>query len=401
MKNVIPIGPFHPLQEEPENFLLTVDGETVVDIEVNIGYVHKGHEILCQNKTWDQIPFVVERICGICSVTHTVCYCHAVEDLANVEIPPRGQYIRTIIGELERVHSHLLWAGLAGHFIGYNTVFMWAWKYREPVLDVIEKLTGGRNNTSALRIGGVRRDLPEEYFEETLEVMDLVIEKTDMLLHAVVDDPVIHARLKGVGILTKEDARRYCVVGPTARASGVDTDIRRDEPYGCYDKVDWKVILQEDGDVFAKAAVRLLELIESAKIIKQAINDIPGGPWFVDVGDIPPGEGVGKYEAPRGEDIHYVRSDGSNMPVRHKIRAPSYVNIPSFKASCIGESISDVTITLAAVDPCYSCTERMIRVKNKKDDNILTYTDLVRLSQEKTKKVAKKIGERSDLIIKI
>jgi len=401
MKSVIPVGPYHPLQEEPENFMLTVDGETVIDIEFFTGYNHKGHEILCQSKTWDQIPFVVERICGICSVSHTVCYCHAVEDLAKVEVPPRGLYIRTILGELERIHSHLLWVGLAGHFIGYNTVFMWAWKYREAVLDVFEKLTGGRNNTAALRIGGVRRDLPEEHFEETLQVMDIVIEKTGMLLKAVENDPVIHARLKNVGVLTKEDARRYCVVGPTARASGVFTDIRYDEPYGCYDKVDWDVIVIDDGDVYAKAAVRLLETIESAKIVKQAINDIPDGPWYVDIGDIPVGEGVGKYEAPRGEDIHYVRSDGSNMPLRHKIRAPSYINIPSFKASCIGETISDVTITLASVDPCYSCTERMISVKDKRNDNIYGWNDLLRLSREKTKKIAKKLGVKPELELKL
>src|SRR4030043_91889 len=156
MRSIIPIGPFHPLQDEPENFLLTVEGETVVDIDVNIGYIHKGIELLAQQKTYDQTVFLVERICGICSITHTVCFCNAVEDLLKVEIPERAKYIRTILGEIERIHSHLLWMGLAGHFIGYNTVFMWTWKYREPILDLFEKFLGNRNNYENFCVGGWR-----------------------------------------------------------------------------------------------------------------------------------------------------------------------------------------------------------------------------------------------------
>jgi NADH-quinone oxidoreductase subunit D len=219
-----------------------------------------------------------------------------------------------------------------------------------------------------------------------------------MLLGAVVDDPVLHSRTKNVGVLTYEQAKNWCVVGPTARASGVDTDVRRDEPYAAYDELDWKVIVLKDGDVFAKAAVRLLELLESIKIIEQCIKQFPKGPILADVRSIPVGEGIGRYEAPRGEDIHYVRSNGTNMPERWKVRAPSYVNIPSFHASCIGQTISDVTITLASCDPCYSCTERMAVAVDAHSKKVLyTGDDLVRMGQEKTRRIAKELGRPADL----
>jgi membrane-bound hydrogenase subunit alpha len=217
-----------------------------------------------------------------------------------------------------------------------------------------------------------------------LKELDEIERKMDMRIKAVLDDPVIHARLKGVGVLTKEDAVKFAVTGPTARGSGLAIDVRRDDPYAAYDDLDWKVITRPEGDVLAKTIVRLLEIIEAIKIIRQAAKKIPDGPIAVDVKDIPPGEGVGHAEAPRGETVHYVRSDGGNRPTRHKVRAPSYVNVPSFKASCIGSDIADVTITLAAVDPCYSCTERLAVVENKDNKIICDGEGLLRLSREKT-----------------
>jgi len=325
-----------------------------------------------------------------------------VENLLGIQVPKRAAYIRTILGELERCHSHLLWAGLAGHFLGYNTVFMWAWKYREPVLDLLEALTGNRRTASIMKVGGVRRDLDEQHFPMVLEVMSTLRGKMQMLLDAVTDDPVIHSRTKNVGVLTYEAAVDWCVVGPTARASGVDTDVRRDEPYGAYQDVDWKVILAKDGDVFAKVAVRLLEIIESTKIVEQCVKQFPKSSILNEVRDIPVGEGIGRYEAPRGEDIHYVRSNGTNMPERWKVRAPSNVNVPSFHASCIGESISDVTITLASCDPCYSCTERMaVAVAPDSKKLLHSFADLVRMGQEKTRAIARELGRPAELPLKL
>jgi len=396
-RRVIQIGPFHPLLEEPVGFQLTVEGERVVDVDARMDYIHKGIERLAQERTYDMVPILLERICGICSVTHSVCFCNAAEDLLQLEVPPRANHIRTIIGELERIHSHLLWVGLAGHFIGYNTVFMWAWKYREPVCDVFEMLTGHRQNSALPMVGGVRRDIPEAYFDEALRVMDRVDEQVKMLTAAVLDDPVLAARLKGIGVLTAQEVVDWGVVGPTARASGVDTDVRRDDPYASYAELDWKVITTENGDVFDKAVVRLLELTESISIVRQCLQNMPKGEINQGQQHIPRGEGVGRYEAPRGEDIHYLRSNGTNMPERLKVRAPSYTNIASFKASCIGESISDVTITLAACDPCYSCTERTAVVKGVDGVETHTFQDLVRLSQHTTRALAREMGRRPDL----
>jgi len=387
-KPVLAVGPFHPLQEEMEFFQLTVDGEKVTDIDVRISYNHRGIEKLSETLQFDQVPFLVSRICGICSASHPLAYVQAVEELAGIKPPERALYVRTIINELERIHSHILWVGLAGHFIGYDTVFMWAWKYREPVLDLLEEITGNRNNYGNVKVGGCREDVPDELKPKILKELDKIEKKMEMLTKAVLDDPILHARLKGVGVLTKEAAIKYAVVGPTARASGIAIDVRRDDPYAAYADLGWEVISVPEGDVFAKAVVRLLETFESIKMVRQALNRLPGGPVTVEVKQIPPGEAVGHAEAPRGETFHYVRSDGGNRPIRHKVRAPSYVNVPSFKASCIGADIADVTITLAAVDPCYSCTERLA-VVDRHGSILRDYEALLQLSRDKTAKIRK------------
>ncbi len=394
MSQIVPIGPYHPLLEEPEFFTLKVEGERVVDMDVRIGYNHRGIEKLAESKTWDQDTFLVERVCGICSTSHPIAYVNAVEDLLELEIPERAKFIRSVVAEMERLHSHLLWVGLAGHFIGYNTVFMWAWKYREPVLEIFERITGNRNHYAMMRIGGVRKDILKEDIPDFLKALDELAKKNEMLTKAVIDDPVLHARLKGVGVLSKKDAVEYSVLGPTARGSGYDIDVRRDAPYAAYDLVDWQVITFQEGDVFAKAAVRLLENAESIKIIKQCLErlqELPEGDFFVPVEEIPVGEGIGHGEAPRGEVFHYVRSDGSNCPIRHKIRAPTFQNLPSFKASCIGETIADVALITAAIDPCYCCTERMVAVDVDSGKRLFNGQDLVRLCQEKTERIRDKM----------
>jgi len=387
----VPIGPYHPLQEEPEFFTLTVDGETVVDIDVQIGYNHRGIEKLSERKSFDQATFVVERICGICSTSHPYAYSRAVEDIISLEVPLRAKYIRTIIAEGERVHSHLLWLGLAGHFLGYNTVYMWAWKLREEILDVMEALSGNRNNYAMFKPGGVRRDIKKEDIPPAIRKLDAIIPTLEMLKKAVMDDPVLHARTKGVGVLTKEEAINFCAVGPNARASGVAKDIRKNCPYGAYDRLNWEMIVTENGDVFDKAVVRILETFQSINIAKRCLLALPDTEIDAKIKTIPPGEGIGQIEAPRGECFHYVRSDGTNRPARHKIRAPTFMNLPTYKATVVGETISDATIILAAIDPCYCCTERMA-VRNLKGKTIYNGEELVRLSQAKTEKLKSKLG---------
>ncbi len=390
-KRIVPIGPYHPLQEEPEFFKLIVEGEKVVGLEIHIGYNHRGHEFISQKLTYDQIPFLVERICGICSNSHPLACVLAIEDAAHIKVPERANYIRTIVHELERIHSHLLWLGLAGHFIGYNTVWMWAWRYREPVLDLFEMITGNRNHYAMNKVGGVRRDILPAQIPDIEKGLNLVEQKVTMLTKAILDDPVIHARLENVGILTKEQAIDYGVLGPTARASGYAIDVRKDEPHCAYDKIDWNMIVVEEGDVFAKAKVRLLECLESVKIIRQCLKQMPDGPIQNRVDEIPPGEGIGRAEAPRGEVFHYIRSNGTNSPVRHKVRAPSFMNLPCNEVAVKGYSIADATLCLAAIDPCYCCTDRIVVF----EDNKFLYSSkrLLELSWEKTKKLQEKYNK--------
>jgi NADH-quinone oxidoreductase subunit D len=397
-KTLIPVGPYHPLQEEPELFKLYCDGEIVKDIQWVTGYNHRSIEKLSESKTYDQVFFLVERICGICSTSHPFAFANAVEEITGIEPTDRAKYIRSIIGELERIHSHLLWVGLAGHFLGYNTVFMWAWKYREPVLDLFEMITGNRNSYAMFKVGGVRRDIENAKIEAIRKVLEDVKRKTDLLTGAVMDDPVIHSRLKGVGILTKQDVIDYAAVGPTARASGVAIDVRKDDPYAAYPLVDWKVITAREGDVFAKAEVRLMEMYESVSIIEQCLKGLEKekeGTIEIKINEIPEGMGHGRAEAPRGEVFHFVVSDGSNSPARHKIRAPSYVNIATFKKSCIGQTIADATITLAGVDPCYCCTERMASAYDScTGERIMNTKDLIDRSISRSLEIKEELNKR-------
>lgn len=391
MSEIIPIGPYHPLQEEPEFFKLHVEGETVIKVDIEIGYNHRGIEKLAEGKSWDQVVFLVERICGICSTSHPAASINAMEDLGGIQAPERAQYIRTMICELERIHSHLLWLGLAGHFIGYNTVWMWVWKYREIVCDLLEKMTGNRQSYAMFKAGGIRRDILQEDIPFIRTSLDKLKPAVDLFKGAVMDDPVIHARTKGIGILTKEQAINYCVVGPTARPSGIAIDVRKDDPYFAYGDLDFNMIVLEDGDIYSKVVCRILEMYESIKIIEQCMNRMKPGIIDLKIKELPEGEGIGRAEAPRGEVYHYIRSDGSNYPVRYKVRAPSYTNIFSNEVACVGEQIADAALVLAAVDPCYCCTER-VSIVDKHKERIFYSQDLLNLSHKKTEQIKKEMG---------
>ena len=391
-RTIIPVGPYHPIQEEPEFFQLTVEGERVVDMDVRISYNHRGIEKLCQDLTYDQIPILLARICGICSASHPMAFCQALEDLCGAEVPLRARYIRSIICEMERLHSHLLWAGLAGHFIGYNTVFMWVWKYREPVLDWFERAFGNRNNYENFCVGGVRRDLPDNEKEPLRKLLDELVPKLKMLFNAILDDPILGLRLRGIGVLSKEDARQWCTTGPTVRGSGLHIDVRANEPYAAYDLVDWEVATREEGDVMAKMLVRLSECIEADKIIRECLDQMEPGPIRTEVRDMPRGEGIGHAEAPRGETFHYVCSNGTNYPERYKVRAPTYVNLPSFKAQVIGEELADAMLIVAAMDPCYSCTERVAVVEPRRSGvRHIGQRELLEMSRAKTERIRRQL----------
>ncbi len=364
-KITVPLGPQHPALEEPESFQLLLEGERIAAATVAIGYNHRGMEKAAESRTYLQDVYLMERICGICSHSHSSCFVQTVEMLAGVEVPKRGLYLRAMIGELERIHSHLLWLGIAGHEIGFMTLFMYSWRDREVVMDILEMLTGNRVNYGMNTIGGVRRDITPEQAEEVLKALDKLEERTKYYAQLAMGEKTIELRLSGVGKLSKEDGLRLDATGPVLRAAGVAKDVRKDDPYGIYSELDFKVITDDHADVFGRTVVRILELMESYKIVRQILKQIPEGPISVKVPSrIPAGEAFARVEAPRGEDVHYTRSNGSDKPDRVKVRAPTLANSASIAHMMEGGYLADAPIVIAAIDPCFSCTDRSIKVKD-------------------------------------
>lgn len=372
----IPIGPQHPALKEPESFLLTMHGEKIAEMTVRLGYNHRGIEKACEGQTYIRDLYLIERVCGICSHSHATCFIQAVEEIAALEVPKRANYIRTLIAELERVHSHLLWLGVAGHEIGFDTLLMYAWRDREVVMDILAMLTGNRVNYSMNTLGGVRRDITTEQIPQILKAVDTLEERTKYYIQVATEETTIIKRLSNVGVLSYDDAVHLGAVGPTARASGVDRDTRRDDPYAAYGELTFNVITDKHCDVYGRAVVRLGELMESYKMIRQLLANLPDGPITVKAPrKIPAGEAFSRYEAPRGEDVHYVKANGSDRPERVKVRAPTLANVQVVAHMLKDEYLADMPIVVAAIDPCFSCTDRLVSIEDgsASGKNIMTW----------------------------
>ncbi|MEM3017724.1 MAG: nickel-dependent hydrogenase large subunit [Candidatus Bathyarchaeia archaeon] len=366
MSSIFPIGPFHPALKEAANFRLEVEGERVVGGDFKLGYMHRGIEELATRKSYHSNIFLVERVCGICNTVHSTCYTQTVEALMAIEPPERAKYIRTIVFETERLQSHLLWFGVGMHEIGYDTAYMFMWREREHAVDILEAVCGKRVNLGINTIGGTRRDITADRQRLITAKLDRIERSAKKIERLLLEDGVLKARVKGVGVLTRDEAKRLCVVGPTARGSGVDIDVRRDDPYAAYPYLDFEVPVEENGDVLSRTLVRLKELFQSIRIIRDAMRHLPEG--SISVGELPfpkVGEAFGRVEAHRGELAYYIRSNGTNCPERVKIRTPSVVNNNSILPMVIGETIADVPIILASIDPCFSCTDRLTLVDTK------------------------------------
>jgi len=375
----IPVGPQHPALKEPEGFSLALKGEKIMGVDIRLGYNHRGIEKACEERTYIQDVYLIERICGICSHAHSTCFVQAVEEIAGIEVPKRALYIRTLIAELERIHSHLLWLGVAGHEIGFDTLLMYTWRDREIVMDILALLTGNRVNYGINKIGGVKRDISGEEMKEILKGIDTLEERTKYYIEVTTQETTIIKRLSGVGVLNYDDALKLDAVGPTARASGVPRDVRRDDPYAAYNEITVNVITDSHGDVYGRTVVRVKELMESYQIVRQCIKNLPDGPLEIKAPrKIPAGEALSRYEAPRGEDVHYVKSNGSEKPERVKVRAPTLANVQAVKHMLKNRFLADMPIVVAAIDPCFSCTDRLIFINNlnSKNEKIMTWADL-------------------------
>jgi membrane-bound hydrogenase subunit alpha len=400
----LPLGPLHPALHEPIRLDLSIDGEEIIDVDVAAGQVHRGIEWIGMNRNNPvQTIYLAERVCGICSACHPFAFVLAIEMAAGIEVPPRAEYIRVILAEIERIHSHLLWAGVAGHEIGFESLFYYVWRAREKVMDLTEYLTGNRNSKALFQIGGVRRDITAEQLPVIREALDYYKSVFDEMKSLFLDDPTVKMRTRHVGVISTEDAQRLCIVGPTARASGVPIDTRQDHAYSAYADLNVKAITPDIitgevvGDVYDRIVVRLLEVKQSIEIIEQSVAAMPEGDLVSEpkiakllaVLKKAEGEAVARVEAPRGENLHYVRMKaGDDSLEAWKIRAPTYANLQSVKTMLLGGQIADVPIAFASLDPCMSCTNRAVVVDTHSGDrSTLDGEQLHALSVEKTRRL--------------
>lgn len=397
----IPIGPIHPALKEPIRFTFKVEGERIRGVEIRPGFAHRGVEFMGMKRNLIQVLYLSERICGICSISHPIAITLAVEQAAGIEVPPRAQYLRVIYSELERIHSHLLWAGVAAHELGFDTLLHLTWKVREQVLDVLEELSGNRIDYALPIYGGVRRDIAPSQVPKVEAMIRYYRGLLEELLDAFLRDRSVEARTRNVGVLTPAEADALCAVGPTARASGLAKDVRQDRPYLVYGELGVKAITPRDygleprGDVYDKAVVRLLEVGQSLDLIERCLAEMPDGE-ITSFPKIPAllahlkkaeGEGLGWHEAPRGEVIHYIRlAGGVEEPVVWKVKAPTYSNLMSWVPMFRDQEVADIPIIAASIDPCMCCMDR-VHIVDEAAEATLLKEDLLRLSRAKTDRI--------------
>jgi ech hydrogenase subunit E len=382
-KFIVPIGPQHPALKEPGHFEFTVDGEIVKGASVRLGYVHRGIEKGCEQRSWIQDIYLLERICGICSHSHATAFVLGVEKLAKVNVPPRAQAIRTLFLELERIHSHFLWLGVAAHEGGFDTLFMYSWRDRETVMDILENLSGNRVNYSANLLGGVKYDVDEKQADEIRKGVDFLEERAHYYLKVVTTDETFLGRTRNIGLMSLEQAVTLDAIGPTARASGLARDVRVDAPYAAYPDFPVNLVTDTRCDLVGRFVVRINELFESYRLIRLILDNLPAGDLTTKVPRrIPEGEAISRLEAPRGELFYFLKSNGSDKPERVKVRTPSLCNWASVVNLAIGHNLADIPMILAGIDPCFSCNDRSVTIRNPRGSQVWSWEELRRYGIE-------------------
>lgn len=356
-RTTIPFGPQHPVLPEPIQLKLTLDNETVVDAVPHIGYVHRGVEKAGERMDFGQNVFLVERICGICSFIHALCYCQGIEKLMGVEVPPRARYLRVIWSELHRMQSHHLWLGLLADAFGYESLFMQFWRNRERLMDIFERTAGSRVIISTCSIGGVRRDISVENLQYILDELKVIEQTLDDAVDVVLNDKTIRARTVGKGVLTAQQAIELGAVGPVLRGTGVAVDARTDG-FAAYGELGIEPVTEDGGDSYARTKVRARECYQSLDLVRRAIERLPDGDIAVRPRGRPDGRTISRVEQPRGELIYLIAADGSARLDRLRIRTPTFANVPPLVAMLPGCEMADVPVITLSIDPCISCTER-------------------------------------------
>lgn len=356
----IPVGPLHVALEEPMYFRIDVQGETVEHVNITAGHVHRGVEYLITKRNVFQNVVLTERICSLCSNSHPQAYSMAIEQIAGIKVPPRAEYLRAIADEIKRVASHLFNVGILAHLVGFESMFMHVMEVRERMQDIKETIFGNRMDIGANTIGGVRYDIDPANIGYLREQLDALVPEVDEIIKIYNTDASILRRTKGIGVLSYDQAIDCGVIGPVARAAGVNYDVRVKAPYAAYDRLEVPVHTLKDGDVWSRAMIRLLEARTAIDLIRQCLDALPEGPTVAteERPAIPPGEAIAKCEAPRGELIYYVRMTDSPKPERVKWRVPSFPNWDALGIMLKKSKVSDIAIIVNSIDPCISCTER-------------------------------------------
>jgi ech hydrogenase subunit E len=356
---VVPFGPQHPVLAEPIQFELRLRDEVVTEAILGLGYVHRGIEAEAERRPFDEDLLLLERVCGICSVAHAVAYAQAVEALADIEISRRARLLRVLFFELTRLHSHLLWLGLAADAIGFEALFQSCWRVREGILDLFSATAGNRVIIGITALGGVRCDIPDGRQPLVREALDRAERGLAEIAPFVLGNEAVARRLAGVGVISYDDALVLGTVGPTARASGVAIDVRQ-SGYAAYDELPIEPIVELAGDALARVVVRWREMAQAIALCREALDRLHGlaGPLRVRVPAVLHGEATSRVEAPRGELFYYVAADGSGHPTRVRVRTPTFANLPAVLKMLPGTQMAAVPVALLSIDPCLSCTER-------------------------------------------
>ena len=359
-RTVVPFGPQHPVLPEPVHLDLEMEDEKVVRAIPRIGYIHRGLEKLVEKRDYTQFVYVTERICGICSFGHSMGYSQCIEQLMGIEVTERAEYLRAIFHELSRIHSHLLWLGLAADAFGFESLFMHCWRLREEVLDIFEACTGGRVIFSACDVGGFRQEISDEELAGIVVTLEKLRDEYTSIALTFLEDTSVKDRMVGCGYLSKQQAIESSAVGPFARASGVATDERLNG-IGAYGELAaFEPVLSEQGDCYARCDVRVREVLQSIDIIAELVDKIPAGDVMVPVKGQPKAgtETMMTLEQPRGMCFYYAKGNGTKFLERMRIRTPTSQNLAGLVAALAGCDFADVPIIILTIDPCISCTER-------------------------------------------
>jgi NADH-quinone oxidoreductase subunit D len=350
---VLNMGPQHPSTHGVLRVVLNLDGEKVLGADCVIGYLHRGIEKLVESRTYPQSAPYMDRLDYIAAVSNGLGYCLAVEKLLNVEAPARAQAVRVILTELNRIASHLIWLGTHALDIGALTPVFYCFREREEILKIFEKYCGARLTTHAFRIGGLQYDIYEGFDHDVRAFCEMFLPKVDEYEELLTSNRIWMDRLKHVGVLDEENCKRYGVTGPVLRAAGVRWDLRKAQPYSGYEKYDFVIPTGQNGDTYDRYIVRMEELRQSARIIRQAIDGVPEGPIMAKVSKIvkpPVGEAYVSIEAPKGELGFYIVSDGSAQPYRVRVRPPSFVNLQALDRMVRGGLVADVVAVIGTLD---------------------------------------------------